>query len=164
MNEKMLLLRSSLESGLRLLAEICSELPAVPLPPDASQRDLIFVAYHLHAVYGVMENQLKNIAESFENSIDDRSRWHAQLLERMCLDLTPLRPAVIDDATRDKLAELRRFRHLFRSAYGIRFDRERLSFVLRTALEIQEPFRRQVEGFIRFLGGLDALAHAGPES
>ena len=35
------------------------------------------------------------------------------------------RPALIDDESYDKLHELRRFRHLFRAAYGIELDPER---------------------------------------
>ena len=36
----------------------------------------------------------------------DQAGWHRQLLERMRLDLTPIRPAVIDSEIYDKLDEM----------------------------------------------------------
>ena len=88
-----------------------------PIDANSNQDTLIIVAYHLHNLYNTFENIFTNIATVFENSVDEMGRWHAQLLERMHLNLMPLRPAVIDDAAYDALDELRRFRHMFRHAY-----------------------------------------------
>jgi len=70
--------------------------------------------------YNTFENIFRNVAAVFENSVDDVERWRVRLLERMRLDVLPLRPAVIDDAAYDALDELRRFRHLFRHAYSVK--------------------------------------------
>jgi hypothetical protein len=67
---------------------------------DSSTDTLIVIAYYLHNLYNAFENLFTNIARTFENSLDDAGRWHTQLLERMRLDVTPLRPAVIDEAAR----------------------------------------------------------------
>lgn len=69
----------------------------------------------------------------------------------MTLDLRPVRPAVIDANAYERLDELLRFRHLFRSAYGIRLDPERLALVHRKALELRESFLKQIEGFLTFV-------------
>ena len=77
------------------------------------------LAFRLHSLYNAFDNVFQNIAAAYENTPDDATRWHAQLLQRMRLDLMPVRPAVIDKAAYDALDELRRFRHLFRYAYDV---------------------------------------------
>ena len=42
-----------------------------------------------------VENIFRNIANAFENQVSQES-WHREVLQRMRLDLTPIRPAVID--------------------------------------------------------------------
>ena len=56
----------------------------------------------------------------------------------------------------EELMRLRRFRHLFRAAYGIELDPERMELVLRKALALRETFPRQVEEFLAFLRSLEA--------
>ena len=76
------------------------------------------------------------------------------MLERMRLDVMPLRPAVIDDTAYDALDELRRFRYLFRHAYSIKLDPLRLELVMRKALALRAIYADQVERFIDSLQGL----------
>ncbi len=118
------------------------------------RRELIVLAYRLHNLYNACENILRNIASAFENSIDDKAGWHRQLLPRMGLDLSPLRPAVIDGTAHEKLDELRRFRHLFRTAYGIDLDGQRIALVLQKAIDLRPLFANQVERFLDFVRGL----------
>jgi hypothetical protein len=79
------------------------------------------VAYRLHGLYSSFENVFRNVASSFENRLD-AAAWHQQLLQRMRLDLSPVRPAIIDGEAYEKLDELRRFRHLFLTGYGVKLD------------------------------------------
>lgn len=69
----------------------------------------------------------------------------------MRLDLTPVRPALIDEFAYEKLDELRRFRHLFRSAYGVQLDSERLRLVLRKAVQLRRIYLPQMERFLEFV-------------
>jgi len=151
MNEKMLLLERSIASDLDAIEAIYESLEGVDLDQDADEERTIVVAYRLHNLYNAFENVFRNIAEAFENSLDDRERWHSQLLQRMLLDLSPVRPAVIDEPAYEKLDELLRFRHLFRSAYGVRLDPERLALVLRKARELQPLYRPRIERFLAFI-------------
>jgi hypothetical protein len=73
----------------------------------------------------------------------------------MRLDLTPLRPAVIDAEAYEKLDELRRFRHVFRTMYGPDLDPLRLQVVLRRALELKPLYRDQIGRFLAFLSSLE---------
>lgn len=151
MDEKILVLHSSIRHDLEVIAGIYEALDCHPLETESDQDTLIVIAYHLHNLYNAFENILQNIAGAFENAIDDSERWHSRLLERMRLDLMPVRPAVIDDRTYDALDELRRFRHLFRHAYSINLDPMRLQLVLHKAQALREAYPEQMERFLGFL-------------
>ena len=154
MDEKMLLLVNNVRRDLQTIHTLYQQLESHPLQEDTDDDTLIVIAYHLHNLYNAFENIFQNIAAVFENSVNDVERWHAQLLERMRLDVMPLRPAVIDDVAYDALDELRRFRHLFRQAYGVKLDPLRLQLVLRKALVLREVHTDQLERFMGFLQDL----------
>ena len=52
----------------------------------------------------------------------DLSRWHQELLAKMFLDISPLRPAVLPATLKPFLDELRGFRHVFRHSYDYGLD------------------------------------------
>jgi hypothetical protein len=151
MDDKIIVLRGAIRSDLDAIMRIYDELDSHPISTTSSSDDLIVVAYHLHNLYNAFENIFINIAATFENSIDELGRWHAQLLERMRLDVSPLRPAVIDATTYDALDELRRFRHVFRHAYALNLDAERLHLVVRKAAKLKALYPSQFERFDHFL-------------
>lgn len=156
MDEQYLILDRRIRKDLETLEKLWGELAAVePASLGSDRKDLVFLAYNLHSFYSAVENVFRNVSEAFGSHLEDRSGWHAELLDRMRLDLTPLRPALIDDLTFDQLDELRRFRHLFRSAYGIELDAERLALVLRKALALRERLPAQIASFLVFLESLD---------
>ena len=154
MDEKIFILVHSIRRDLQTIAAIYEALERRPLQMESDQDTLIVIAYHLHNLCNAFENVFQNIAAVFENTVDDVERWHARLLERMRLDLLPLRPAVIDDAAYEALDELRRFRHLFRHAYTIRLDPWRLQLVLRQAQVLREGYADRLGKFMDFLQGL----------
>jgi len=151
MDDKIIVLVNSIRRDLETIAAIYEALENHPLGTDTPEDTLIVVAYYLHNLYNVFENIFQNIAAVFENSVDDVERWHSRLLERMRLNLMPLRPAVIDDAAYDALDELRRFRHLFRHAYAVRLDPQRLKLVVDKALALKAIYAKQLGQFVDFL-------------
>ena len=154
MDDGVLILLNSVHRDLDAIAKIYAELARHNLTAHTDNDTLIVIAYHLHNLYNAFENVFQNIAAVFEKSLDDVGRWHAQLLERMRLDVMPLRPAVIDDEAYDVLDELRRFRHLFRHAYGVDLDPMRLELVLRKALALGDIYAAQMARFAGFLRDL----------
>lgn len=154
MDDKILVLLNNIRRDLEAIATIYGELERHPLQENTDDDTLIVVAYHLHNLYNAFENTFQNIAAVFENSVDEVERWHAQLLERMRLDVMPLRPAVIDDTAYDALDELRRFRHLFRHAYSVKLDPLRLQLVMHKALALRAIHTEQLKRFMDFLQGL----------
>jgi hypothetical protein len=154
MNEKFLVLERSIQSDLEIVEQLYDALGSPDLEESEPQEVLIVVAYRLHNLYVAFENIFRNISTAFENHLDSAS-WHRQLLQRMRLDLTPLRPAVIDPEAYERLDEMLRFRHVFRTMYGSELDSLRLQVVLRKALELKGLYRPQMESFLGFLRGLE---------
>lgn len=157
MDEVYLVLDRRIRKDLAVLERLWEELASAVLEaPDVDKKDVVFIGYQLHSLYNAAENIFRNIAATFGNHLDTKNGWHADLLDRMRLDLRPLRPALLDDTTFGQLDELRRFRHVFRTAYGIELDAERMALVLRKALALRERLPAQIEGFLTFLEGLDS--------
>ena len=111
----------------------------------------IVAGYYLHNLYMAFEHIFERVAETFENQVADKSQWHAQLLRRMTLDVPGMRPHLIDGDTYECLDELRRFRHVFRSAYTINLDRERLGLVINRARRLRDLYPGQLTRFQEFL-------------
>jgi hypothetical protein len=155
MNEKFLILERSVRADLEVVDRLYEDLGTPQLAGSDSEEKLIVVAYRLHALYTAFENVFRNIAGAFENQLRDKAGWHRELLARMRLDLTPIRPAVIDEKAHAMLEELLRFRHFFRTAYGVPLDPERLSLALRQALELRPLYRDQIERFLQFVQSLE---------
>ena len=150
--------REDLEVIDRLFAEIASS----ELDREAPEEDRIVVGYRLHNLYNAFENVFRNIARAFENDLDEHSGWHVELLRRMRLDLLPIRPAVIDAEAFDRLDELRRFRHLFRSLYTSKLDASRMAVALEKARELRQLWPSQIEAFLDFVGKLGSDEPADP--
>jgi len=151
MSETFLVLERAVQADLDSIARLYAEIGQPDLPEDAPQDQLIVLSYRLHNLYNAFENIFRNVAAVFENHVDEAAGWHAQLLRHMRLDLTPVRPALIDESAYEKLDELRRFRHLFRSAYGVQLDPERLRLVLRKAVQLRRIYLPQMVSFLEFV-------------
>lgn len=154
MNEKNLVLERNIRSDLETIGRLYGLLGSPELTESEPQESLIVVAYRIHSLYTALENIFRNIASAFENNLDVSS-WHRDLLQRMRLDLTPLRPAVIDAEAFEKLDEMRRFRHVFRTSYGLELDPLRLGVALRKTLELKPLYQVQIERFLEFLRGIE---------
>ena len=119
------------------------------------------IAYYLHVLYGLFESLFEQIAGTFGNHLADKSQWHFQLLRRMALDISSIRPAVISQESFVCLNELRGFRHLFRNAYLLQFDPDRLNIVLKYASELRLSYSSDLKKFLDFL---EQLAQTDTES
>ncbi|MBI5830190.1 MAG: hypothetical protein HZB20_11785 [Chloroflexi bacterium] len=153
MNESMKLLRADIAADEQVIARLFEALSNVWDRLDASEQTIV-AGYYLHNLYMAFEHIFERIAESFENQIADKSQWHAQLLRRMTLDVPDVRPHLIDSETYECLDELRRFRHVFRSAYTINLDKDRLGLVVKRAKRLRELYPAE---FSRFQGFLDKV-------
>ena len=111
---------------------------------------LVESAFHVSQLYSGMENIFKNIAKTFENNIE-QDYWHKSLLERMCLDIQDIRPALISEGSFKYLNELRAFRHFFRHAYDIDVDKEKFTIVANGVIALKASFEKDIKKFLSFL-------------
>jgi hypothetical protein len=159
MRENIRLLQAEIQADLGDIEKAYEALASASGRIAEPEMDVV-VGYYLQVMYGLFENLFQRIATAFENQITDEARWHAQLLRRMTLDVKKVRPRVISEETYECLDELRRFRHLFRNAYVLSFDVERLALVLKKAQRLAQLYRADLDEFSRFL---DDLAGEGAE-
>jgi hypothetical protein len=90
---------------------------------NLSVAELDSLGYSMHNIYNALENCFTQISLSFENHVRDHTRWHRELLDKMFLDIKPLRPAVLPEEVRSVLGDLLGFRHKFRHAYEFKLDK-----------------------------------------
>jgi len=92
---------------------------------NISRVELDSLGYSLHNIYNALENSFKQISLVFENHVRDQTRWHRELLEKMFLDLDPLRPPVLPAEARSVTSDLLGFRHLFRTRMSLNLIRRK---------------------------------------
>ncbi len=109
-------------------------------------------AFYIHNYYSAVEDLMKIVAAAFENNIDDPSRWHRELLDRMARDIEGVRPRLFSAETAALLHRLRSFRHFFRHAYRVELD----SAEIQANIErVKEAHPLMLADINRFLGSLD---------
>ena len=124
-------------------------------PPSLQEKATI--GYLLHNLYTVFESIFKNIARTFGNTPGGTQTWHAALLRRMTLEIEGVRPRVIGSECYHALDELRRFRHLFRHAYTLELDWDRMELVLHKLNSGLRPrYREEMGAYLRFLEDMSA--------
>ena len=150
MVERVRLLQAEIRDALAAIDETFHQIDELGPQATNSQQDIV-IGYYLHVLYGLFESLFVQIAEVFGNHIQDKSQWHSHLLRRMVLDVEQVRPPVISQESYESLNELRSFRHLFRNAYLLEFDPDRLNIVLREANKLKSRYRSDLERFLDFL-------------
>jgi len=150
MSEATKLLQADLAADERVIARLYEALSSIWDTLDTPEAAIV-AGYYLHNLYMAFEHSFERVAETFENQISDKSKWHAQLLHRMILDVPDMRPRLVSDEAYECLDELRRFRHVFRSAYTVNLDRERLKLVVRRARRLREIYPEELSRFQKFL-------------
>lgn len=120
-----------------------------------SDDNAVVVGYYLNVLYGLFENLFIVMESHFGSDLERSHQWHSRLLRRMTMEIPRVRPAVIGKGSYTHLNELRRFRHLFRNAYLMSFDPDRLGMVLASAWSLRESYRQDFEQFLDFLKPLE---------
>ena len=95
--------------------------------------ELEATAYQLARLYGCIEQLGVRVARAFENHIDDRAGWHAELIRRMSLGISGVRPALFPHRALPMLQDLRGFRHVVHHAYALELDGARVARIVEHA-------------------------------
>lgn len=84
--------------------------------------------------YTSLEDLFKQIANAFENHIRESSSFHEELLLRMNLEITEIRPAVLSKPSLHLLNKVLAFRHFVCDVYDCELD-EQQPCLLQTKLQ-----------------------------
>ena len=95
------------------------------------------VGYQLHNLYCAFEDLFKIVAETFENNIQDKSKYHIEILKRMAISIEGVRPRLLSQECFLLIDNLRSFRHLFRHAYSYELDERKLKIVMDDAFSLR---------------------------
>lgn len=114
----------------------------------------------LHDFYSGIEKIFERIASELDGGVPEGQQWHMQLLTRMAGKTAKVRPAVIDRTLQNKLADYLRFRHLFRHAYGIELEWEKLQPLAEKLPEVQSRFENDLQKFYEYLDTLISKAES----
>ena len=105
-------------------------------------------AHHLTRFYNVIEQIGLRIAKAFENSVDDERGWHTELIRRLSIPISGVRPALFPEGLRQSLHELRAFRHVFVHAYDLDVDPEKLALVLKYGRRVADALPGLATSFV----------------
>jgi len=151
--ERLILLESTIRSQVEIIEAIYSK-----IEERKSKRGKWVVeniGYQLHNLYCVFEDLFKIIAREFENNVDDKSKYHFELLKRMSITINGIRPRLLSDESFHLLNNLRSFRHFFRHAYSYELDKRKVDIVLEDALKLKGIYKADIEDFIQSLQKLN---------
>ena len=123
--------------------------------PHPTEHDWAALGYTLHNLYNALENYFLRVAKFFENSLGTPT-WHRDLVDRMTLAIPGVRPALLPEATRPAVHELRAFRHVFRSLYDQSLDPGRVQSANEAAPRVVEAMREAHPAFVAKLRSIAA--------
>ncbi len=110
----------------------------------------IVVAEYLVDYYTCLETLFFRISQFFENNLS-KGKWHADLLEKMSLQIEGVREPVISDHTQALLSELLKFRHFRRYYFELNYDWDKLEYLQKKLDEVRELIPADLNGFELFV-------------
>ncbi|OHC00521.1 MAG: hypothetical protein A3G70_03995 [Planctomycetes bacterium RIFCSPLOWO2_12_FULL_39_13] len=152
--ERLTILKSELLSQLDAIEDIYKKLE--DRRKKRGKAGVESIGYQLHNLYCAFEDLFKIVAESFENHIQDKAKYHMELLKRMTISIEGIRPLLLTQESYVLLDNLRSFRHFFRHAYSYEVDIRKVRIVLEDADKLREFFKRDIAAFLAQLtqGGI----------
>lgn len=121
--------------------------------------DLMACAGYLHHYYTGVESILERISRSFDGGLVLGGDYHRELLRSMTLEIPDIRPSIISKELAEELDEYRRFRHMFRHAYGSEIRWPKMEPLANGIDSLTTTLTKKLSEFIRFVDKLsDYLA------
>lgn len=116
----------------------------------------ILVSEIFEKFYSSLETIFLKISQFFENSLD-KEKWHSDLLNKMIIEISDTRKAVISEDTYKNLYELMKFRHFKRYYLEIDYDWDKLEFLEKKYSRVKPLIEKDLDNFIRFLESLKTV-------
>ena len=110
----------------------------------------IVIAEYLVDYYTCLETLFFRVSQFFENNLR-KERWHADLLERMTLQVEGVREPVISDQTLAILSELMKFRNFRRYYFELNYDWDKPGYLQKKYAEVRELIPAELTIFKAFV-------------
>jgi hypothetical protein len=117
------------------------------------QSAAIVIADILVNYYTCVETIFLRISQFFENNLS-AEKWHQDLLDKMVLELNPIRERVIGNDVYYLLRELLKFRHFKRYYFQIDYDWDKLEYLQKKFSYLRPLIKKDLAGFQNFLNRL----------
>lgn len=126
-------------------------------PTELDEVEVQGGAKYLHDFYNGIERIFERIAVRVDGDLPTGYSWHTLLLQRMGQPFGSRRPAVIDRALENELANYLRFRHLFRHTYGYDLEWRRIRELGQALPGVLEVIRSQLAAFLSTLAAQNQI-------
>lgn len=114
-------------------------------PRDVEMRGL---ASYVHDFYQATESIFERIAVLLDGELPKSADWHTELLMRMFKENPGIRPALLtEDSHYELLNDYRKFRHVFRMAYRLELEWDKLEPKIVNMNSTLEMLRTQLDQF-----------------
>ncbi len=123
------------------------------LEHNKSIEKTVFLSEIFANYYTCLETVFFRISQFFENSLPPE-RWHAELLNKMRLEISDIRIAVISEESYRILDEFRKFRHFKRYYYSMDYDWDKILYLSRKFEKLRALGREDLNRFTDFLNRL----------
>lgn len=114
------------------------------------------VALNLHSFYTGLERVIELVVSEIDEALPTGAAWHQELLRKAATEVPQLRPALISDATRDRLDRYRGFRHVVRNVYAFELDPAQIGPLVRNLPAVFEAVCSDLKSFAAWLAQADS--------
>lgn len=115
-------------------------------------------ALDLHGFYAGVERVFELIASDIDESRPTTRHWHRDLLAQMALDVSDLRPAVLQPASQLALQDYLEFRHVVRNVYTFNLRPDRVKELVQNLRPTFLLVQRDLLDFARLLEDLSSVS------
>lgn len=121
--ERLIILRAEIDAQMKEIENIYTKIEE--RKRKRSNTGIESLAYQIHNLYCAFEDLFRIVAETFENHIQDKTKYHIELLKRMTMPIEGVRPYFISEKGYHLLDSLRSSRHFFRMPIHMNWMQER---------------------------------------
>jgi len=145
--ERLSFLKSEIEAQVQEIKKIYARIEKRKEKKDTA--NLESLAYQLHNLYCAFEDLFNIVADYFENNIEEKKKYHRELLWRMTISIEGVRPAFLSQESYKLLDSLRAFRHFFRHAYTYELDHKKVALILEDSLRLKLLYLKDIKVFLQ---------------
>jgi hypothetical protein len=109
------------------------------------------VALNLHGFYSGLERIFEQIAALIDKNIPGGPNWHQELLNKMTMEISGKRPAVISEDLKNSLEMYRGFRHVVRNVYAYQMRPEKIEPLVVNLPTVFAVAEREIRAFVDFM-------------